>query len=486
MMRTHLLISLLITLLLSACGGGGTTIAEGGIGGTGISMGPITGFGSVWVNGVRYQVDQADFFRDGQRVSGQSEYRVGEVVTVQGTVNPNGNTGIASQVTFNRNLQGVVTAAVGTTLTVLNQTVHTNGLTVLHGFTLLADLSVGNVVEVSGQRNAAGELYATSIRLQQTVFTPNLSVQALEGRITAVEPSSQHFTLAGLSVDYAQAELYGLPDGLPAQGMYVKISSNHPLQGKNLLAARVTGSMEYPRYAAGTELELEGLITRFTDTRHFSVNGQPVVTMASTQFEDGRARDLQLNATVEVDGSINMEGVLVAEEVSIRQANNADIRELEGSITALDPATQTLTLLGNRIAVNQNTILLEEINDQETSLRFADLRVNDRIEVKARQRSDGTNSSLLALRIDREAPDSTELEVKGIATQIDRVNGTLQVLGVQITTDQQTEFNGATGSTARAHFFAALVAGASIIKAEGLPLGNEQMLAISIKLDDDD
>jgi hypothetical protein len=44
--------------VISACGGGGSggglDVADGGIRGTGSSVGPVSGFGSVFVNGVRF------------------------------------------------------------------------------------------------------------------------------------------------------------------------------------------------------------------------------------------------------------------------------------------------------------------------------------------------------------------------------------------------------------------------------------------------
>src|SRR5690554_3125170 len=46
--------------ILSACGGGGggsIGIADGGIRGTGSSVGPVSGFGSVFVNGVKFETD---------------------------------------------------------------------------------------------------------------------------------------------------------------------------------------------------------------------------------------------------------------------------------------------------------------------------------------------------------------------------------------------------------------------------------------------
>ena len=52
----NLLAGLIIGMALASCGGGGGQVAEGGIGGTGISTGTVTGFGSVYVNGVKYDI----------------------------------------------------------------------------------------------------------------------------------------------------------------------------------------------------------------------------------------------------------------------------------------------------------------------------------------------------------------------------------------------------------------------------------------------
>jgi hypothetical protein len=46
-----------------ACCGGGNTVAGGGIGGTGVTnAGEITDFGSIWVNGVEFDTQQAEIY----------------------------------------------------------------------------------------------------------------------------------------------------------------------------------------------------------------------------------------------------------------------------------------------------------------------------------------------------------------------------------------------------------------------------------------
>ena len=63
---------------------------------------------------------------------------------------------------------GPVTSVGADTLTVLGQTVRVNAAaaspTVFDGFTALTDLAAGSIVEVHGQRNAAGEIRCQSHR----------------------------------------------------------------------------------------------------------------------------------------------------------------------------------------------------------------------------------------------------------------------------------------------------------------------------------
>ena len=54
---SRVLLLMLASLGLSTCGGAGSDFAGGGTGGTGISSGSITGFGSVVVNGVHFRTD---------------------------------------------------------------------------------------------------------------------------------------------------------------------------------------------------------------------------------------------------------------------------------------------------------------------------------------------------------------------------------------------------------------------------------------------
>lgn len=400
------LLATALLLILAACGGGGgLTVANGGIGGTGISTGPITAFGSIFVNGVKYDVDSASFTRNGVAASGQNEYFLGEYITVEGNVNADGVTGKASAVHFSRGLQGTVTAVSagsvdGKSLWVLGQVVKTNALTVFEGFKLLADLKLGNVVEVSGTRNASGELVATSIRLLQVSYVPGETLE-VKGTIGSVNTTNQTFTLSNLVVDYSQAVLQGFPSGIPQAGQYVEAESQQALQGSRMIASEVERKDAGITFQEGTEVEVEGAITRFVSRSDFSVNGVAVTTNASTRFEGGTASNLALNALVEIEGNANAAGVIVAEKVEIKQSDSSAIDELEGNITAIDPTAQTFRLGIYTVSVNTSTLWEDESDADIPQMNFSYLNIGDFLQVKGK--STGTN--LLALRIKRENPD---------------------------------------------------------------------------------
>ena len=121
---------ILVCILLNACGSDSLQLANG-VGGTGISVGRLTGFGSMYVNGIKFNTDNATYIRDGVGSKSQDDFSTGEIVRINGTIDSNKITGTANEVIFTDLLEGVVTSvASGESLEVLGQKVTTNSLTV--------------------------------------------------------------------------------------------------------------------------------------------------------------------------------------------------------------------------------------------------------------------------------------------------------------------------------------------------------------------
>ena len=79
----------------------------GAIGRTGIALGTVSTFGSIVVNGVRYDTANATFTHDGSAAA-ENDLDVGDVVLVQGTIDDDLTMGTAASVTFDENVTGPV------------------------------------------------------------------------------------------------------------------------------------------------------------------------------------------------------------------------------------------------------------------------------------------------------------------------------------------------------------------------------------------
>ncbi|MFN3785279.1 MAG: DUF5666 domain-containing protein [Thiothrix sp.] len=399
------LMTLLLSLLLIACGESELPpLATGGIGGTGISSGPITGFGSIIVNGVKYDIAQATLLRNGQLAAGQFEYRIGEYVTVQGHVNADGLTGTAQEVSFNKELEGIVTSITtdNVHIGIMGQVVRTNALTVFHGFKQLGDLELGNVVEVSGVRDVQDQLLASSITLKQSVYVPGGTLD-LKGFVKQLNTANKTFQLGSVNVLYGQATLTNFGNQPLTNGQYVEVKTRQLPQGNGLVAYEVElGDRYVAPFTTGSTVELEGIVTRFVSRQDFSVNRQAIITTANTRFKDGAAATLSLNALVEVKGVINALGVLVADKIEVKESASSKLVKLKGRVSNLEPDTQTLMVAGQTVVTDNFTQWEDDSRYRQPQMGFRYLHIGDYLELQVKPLASG---KVLALRVQREDED---------------------------------------------------------------------------------
>lgn len=221
-----------MALTLSACGGGSTDSGGGqdtaGIGGSGfVSSGTITGFGSVIVNGVRFNTDSAKFNIEGVK-GAETDLGLGMIVQVQGTINSDGTTGTATAVYFDDELQGPITEItafdaasktrsfklLGTTVIIDNNTTFDTDEGVPTGTTFnLKDIKNDNNVEISGLFNADGALIATRVELKDITFD-TASIVEIEGKVS--ELTATGFKIGNINIDNSNAKLNSFPSGYRA------------------------------------------------------------------------------------------------------------------------------------------------------------------------------------------------------------------------------------------------------------------------------
>src|SRR6266850_8188014 len=261
---------------LVACGGGSgmssTTPPTGAA--PVMATGTITGFGSVYVNGVHFKTTSATI-RKNRQVVAQSALKVGEIARIKGSKNASDGTGNADSVDVDENVVGPI-AAIDTTLntlTVLGQTVKIDAGTSFSSDVQPADitgLKVADFVEVSGLTAADGSISATRIGREASAGT----LQVL-GTVASVDTVAHTFMINALIVNYSAANLTGFAGGQPANGDLVEVQGTSFDSGTTTLTAtRVDKQMSDQEEAGNHEdMEREGLITRFASATDFDVAG---------------------------------------------------------------------------------------------------------------------------------------------------------------------------------------------------------------------
>lgn len=470
-MRTYLLFILGGALAIAACGGSGEKVA--GIDGRGnpnpvgvVSKGTISGFGSVIVNGVKYDTTTALFGIDG-RGGAQSDLSVGDVVVVEGTVNEDGTSPTANSVTFDDAVEGPISAIDlgGQTLTALGQVVRVDADTSFDDSISppsLEGLNVSDVVEISGFFLADGSISAT--RIEPKPAGGELELTGLVSNVVATT-----FEINGFVVDFSMAMIENFPDGTPEEGQRVEAKGDGLGGGGELVATRV----EFKGNDFGDDgdrAEIEGFITRFVSATDFDVEGVTVMTDAQTVYENGTSADLALNRKVEVEGDINAAGVLVATRVEIKASGFIRIDSLVEDVQA-----SQLTVLGLVITVDASTRLEDKSSQDLEPFDLMDVMVSDYVEIRGYEDARG----IVATRLEREDFDG-DVALRGFVDSVNEPGFT--IMGVSVSTGGATTYSDLDGSPLTAGEFFAQANG-RLVEASGT-LNGAVIVADDVQFED--
>ena len=337
-------------LAVTSCGTT-TDYAGGGIGGTGItgiSVGRITNFGSVWVNGVEYSTKGAIIAIEGiESISnGTTEYDSnlldkGKIVTVHWERDANGNA-VAKRIEFKDNLEGVVTNnyyPTSQTIEVLGQTVKVDASTEFENSitgekivgdsnAILGAIVTGNVIEVSGfVVDANGTIQATYLELKSLEFTPGDTKVEIKGFIMNLVNTSEicTFTIGTLTVNCNNAT------ELPSEGLmndlYVEVKGTLDDSGLVLNATKIELEDDIFEEISGKKIEIEGIVTTIVDVNgQFEVNRRSVRIITGTTLCENCTieTDILPGVKVEVEGTVDENGVIVADKIEIESGDDGN------------------------------------------------------------------------------------------------------------------------------------------------------------------
>ncbi len=372
---------------IAGCGGGEGGVGVGGTGSFAFASGPITGFGSVIVNGIEFDDSSARVEDEDGTASTRGALQFGMVVEVDSSGiggSADAPTAVASRIRFGSEIVGPVTSVdvAGNSLVVFGQTVLVRATTVFDPRlpTGLASVAIGSIV------GSIVEVYgfwdASSSRFVATRIEPRSGPVAffkVHGPIQNHQMGARTFTIGPVGFSYAMA-----PGGMD-NGVFVRLQvETTPVAGRWMVRAFGDGMRRLPDL---DEARLRGPISAFTSSRSFSVNGQRVDASVAS-FPNGEA-GLDLGVRVEVEGPVTS-GVVHATKVEIDNDGGPQGGfELRGMIESHQPALQTFVLKGVTVFYGAPGVF-----DKGTA---ADLGPGVPVEARGMLSSDGTR--LFATRI---------------------------------------------------------------------------------------
>lgn len=447
-----------IALLLAAlagCGGSGgsdaPTAPDTPSASNQTTVGQITGFGSIFVNGIEFDTVGASYEVDDAVASDDDALAVGMVVKVEGAVNADGRTGTALKVEYDDDVEGVVEQ--------LGPGIDENTKTfVVIGVTVVADASrtnfrsddpnfsfetiaEGDVVEVSGDYGDDGTLYATYIEEQDADDNEyeakgtidnwdgngNFDLVLRNGSILAV-------TLA------AGAELPSVPI---EDGQFVEVEGtivDPTADPKTLTAFKVELEDDDRLDDDDNEVEVKGMLNYDMDAGTWSVKDIVLAFGEGTEYkpvslEDMIADQSAAGMTVEVEGT--REGdVLQVEKIELEEDElefKADVeaKAADGTLTlSFGAATGTVAVI-----VDGDTMFRDD--DAVESFNYDSINVGDKVEIEARW---GDGGAIHASNLHLE--DDSGYEIEGPVDAIDDVS--LTVVGVTWSIGMNTFFEDGT------------------------------------------
>lgn len=340
--------------LLAGCGGGGSSSPSEQA--TSYTEGQITGYGSIIVNGIRFDDSAAVVLDDDDREGRRADLKVGMWVAIEGAaVDRTRGVGRALRVRWANEFVGPVTSVDMATnsFVLFGQTIEVKAFTQFEDLPRgLADLAAGGTVEVHGFFNAAvGRYVATRVEAEDSV-----DFYKLRGIVRDLDTSAKTFSLGSETIYYGNVAIGDVPAGL-ADGMRVRVRLQTARNSfGQWVAVTVRHGVRRPSLDR-VESEIEGVVDTCESNTSFSVNGIVVdASGGAVWFRDG---PVNCGDEVEVKGQVE-NGVLVAAIVKKEDAGADDRNELHGTVVSVDTAAETFVLrheVHGDIAVSYDHIL---------------------------------------------------------------------------------------------------------------------------------
>ena len=446
---------------------GGGLADNGGMSGTGISQGSISSFGSIFVNGVEWDLAGATIRIDGVPAT-EADLRVGMVVRIAGDFDAGNATGRALVVRYDDVVEGPISGTpvetvpgVEKTFTILGRAVVVDAVTTVFDDGASFDtLAADDVLEVTGFEDETEAVRATRVS-RRSPFPGNAAVE-LRGLVSSlvVNPDdSGVFDLGPITVRFDAATAFeDVTRSTLAEGDRVEIEGTLRPSGNEIDATEV--SLRSPGLGANdrSRVEVEGVVRACAASPDFCVGIVPV-DASSAVFEPATFTPTP-GDRVEVEGAL-VAGTLRAARIEQETDSGAgsgsgsarNVR-IEAAVTSVDPVARTLVLLGVTVAADASTSIRDQSAVGDESFRFSEILPGDYLEVRG---VDDGSPNVRALLIERDdaTTGADDVRLEGPVTGFSATPPySLEILGQPVPIDGATlYFDALGGSRTATEFF---------------------------------
>lgn len=369
---------------LSNAGNGGIDISGLSSGGTGsFTTGTITGFGSIIVNGIRYDNSAATVISDDDSIGNGNTLQIGMVVVIEGSTISLATTptelpsATAHRITYGSEWVGpvssIIRSDVGNTFQILGNTVDVLTSTVFSGIAnQMSELTTDHYAEVYGYVDQTdGHIQASRI----DVTTTRPSAYKLSGSLDQINTNTMNATLGQTSIAWTNESVLATD---AANGAFVRATLN-PIPNSLLYTATRIRILTSPLSTLSQEkeyqAEINGSITAFTSNAQFTVKGIPC-DAASAKISGS----LRAGAQVEVKGIIKS-GRLIASEVEVKDVAKVESKKYEFIGYISNISSQTFILKDITFEYDSNTenkSILNRDRISRTKVKVKAKRINSR------------------------------------------------------------------------------------------------------------
>jgi len=410
------------------------------------SSGVISGFGSVYVNGVRYLTKDSFIIENGKK-SDEMALKVGMKVIIaaqqRGSDDPE-----ALEVTYLADVIGVIDVIdlAANSLTILGQTYLITGDTKLDNV-LFSELTTGSFVELSALENEYGHFIVSYLKTKEQQAESQLT-----GTISNINKVNRTFSIGHLFVNYAEADITGLLNA----GSLVQIKSKFTPIENEFIAGEVT-VQSLILFVDGT-LEITGIVEDIDKEEAVTIiklDGRKYALTDSSEFIQGNDESLQIGSQVTLVAIVlEQESAAPIYPISSIRVDLATEINLEGIVESVTDTS--FTLFSQAFSVDEFTQYQDDSDQALRYFNFIDIAIGDKVEVDAYE----VDGVLISRKVERDETGATEqnsYEIEGVVDGIELDLASFSVKGITILTNEKTEFEDTFGNRVnQVDFFSAL------------------------------